>query len=241
MQLGAFLNNPRRVAGVCGLTFLILFVIGGPVLQGTTPTMNDSAADIRNYWVDNGDQYLTGDFFFSIGIMVFFLPFILALQSVLEPGDKSGGMWPRIMVAGALVAIALGGAGAAAGGAIALSGPDTLDDSTLTLATGIMNYSLAGLGYGFAVLLLAASIVIAQSAVLWRWLAALGVLAAVASVLGGLWVPAGDQEGVFGVIGFIGLNLGLLWVLLIAVQLLLPARGEQAESATTIASPSSSR
>ncbi len=43
MQLGAFLNNPRRVAGVCGLTFLILFVIGGPVLQGTTPTMNDSA------------------------------------------------------------------------------------------------------------------------------------------------------------------------------------------------------
>ncbi len=237
MQLGAFLNNPRRVAGVCGLTFLVLFIVGGPVLQGTTPTMNDSVADIRSYWVDNGDQYLTGDFLFSIGVMVLFIPFIFALHGVLEPQDKSGGMWARTMIGGALVAVALGGAGAAAYGAIALSGADTLDDGTLRLATGLQAYSLAGLGYGFAVTLSAASVVIAQSRSLWRWLAVLGALAALANILGGLWVPDRDQEGAFAIVGFIGLNLTLVWVLLVSVQLLLPRTGA-VEAAQPLASPS---
>lgn len=236
MQLQTLLNNPRRVAGVCGIGFLLLFVIGGPVLQGTTPTMNDSVADIRSYWIDNGDRYLVGDFVFSVGVMLFFLPFVLAFQSVLQPVDRSGGMWARIMVGGAVVAVALGGAGAASNGAIALIGPQSLDDATLRLATVTAAYSLGGLGLGFAVMLIGASIVIAQTGVVWRWLAILGGLAAAASILGGLWVTTQDQEGIFGVIGFVGLNLSLLWVLLVAVQLLLP-QGSRVEAPRPVPSP----
>jgi len=222
--LWGFLNNPRRVAGVFGIVFTVLFLIGGPILQRQTPTVNDDVQQIRAYWVDDGDRYLAGDFLFGIAVILFFLPFVVALRSVLEPADRSGGMWARGMLVGALVAALLGGAGAMALGGLALQGAGGLDDSTLQFATRVAAYSLTGLGGGFALMLLAAAIVIAQSGVLWRWLAVLAALAAVANIVGGLWVPDGDPEGAFGVLSFIGLIATQIWILVVSIQLLLPGK-----------------
>jgi hypothetical protein len=222
--LWGFLNNPRRVGGVCGIVFIVLFLIGGPILQGDVPGVNDNVQDIRAYWEDDGDRYLAGDFLFGIAVVLFFLPFVVALRSVLGPADRSGGMWARAMLAGALVAVVLGGAGAAASGALGLNGAEGLDDSTLQFATRVGAYSFQGLGYGFALMLIAAAIVIAESGVLWRWLAVLAALAAIANIVGGLWVPDGDQEGAFGVLGFIGIIGAQVWVLAVSIQMLLPRK-----------------
>jgi len=222
--LWGFLNNPRRVAGVFGIVFTVLFLIGGPILQRQTPTVNDDVQQIRAYWVHDGDRYLAGDFLFGIAVILFFLPFVVALRSVLEPANRSGGMWARGMLVGALVAALLGGAGAMALGGLALQGAGGLDDSTLQFATRVAAYSLTGLGGGFALMLLAAAIVIAQSGVLWRWLAVLAALAAVANIVGGLWVPDGDPEGAFGVLSFIGLIATQIWILAVSIQLLLPGK-----------------
>ena len=222
--LWGFLNNPRRVAGVFGIVFIVLFLIGGPLIQGQTPSVNDDVQTVRAYWEDEGDRYLAGDFLFGIAVILFFLPFVVALRSVFEPADKSGGMWAHVMLVGALVAALLGGAGAAALGGLALNGARGLDDSTLLFATRVGAYSLQGLGYGFALMLIAAAIVIAQSGVLWRWLAVLAVLAAVANIVGGLWVPAGVQEGALGVLGFIGVIGAQIWVLAASIQMLLPRK-----------------
>jgi hypothetical protein len=73
-------------------------------------------------------------------------------------------------------------------------------------------------------MLIAAAIVIAQTGVLWRWLAVLAALAAVANIVGGLWVPDGDQEGAFGVLGFVGTIGALIWVLAVSIQMLLPSK-----------------
>lgn len=219
--LWGFLNNPRRVAGVFGIVFIVLLLIGGPLLQGQTPTVNDDAQTIRAYWENDGDRYLAGDFLFGIAVVLFFLPFVVALYSVLAPADRSGGMWARMMLVGALVAVVLGGAGAAAAAGLALDGAAGLDDGTLRFATRVAASSLGGLGFGFALMLIAAAIVIAQSGVLWRWLAGLAVLAAVANLVGGLWLPAGDPDGAFQVLGFLGVMGTQLWVLAVSIQLLL--------------------
>ncbi|MEO8541799.1 MAG: hypothetical protein ABI577_18820, partial [bacterium] len=192
-----FLNNPRRTGGICGVIFTILFIIGGPVLQGDYPIVNDNAQDVRSYWIDHGHQYLVGDFLFGIAVVLFFVPFVAALRSVLSTGDRSGGMWPRTFVLGAIVAVILGGAGAAPSAGLAISGARGLDDSTLLFATRAGAYSSAGLGLGFALMLIAAAVVIAQSGVLWRWLALLAAAAAVADVFGGLWVQDGSQRGLW--------------------------------------------
>ncbi len=215
-----FLNNSRRMGGIFGVAFTILFIIGGPVLQGDFPTVNDSVEDIRGYWVDDGDRYLVGDFLFSIAVLLFFVPFVAAVRGVLGPADRSGGMWARTFVLGALVAVILGGAGAAASAGLAISAAEGLDDSTMLFATRAGAYSFSGLGLGFALMLIGAAVVIAQSGVLWRWLALLAVLAAVASVVGGLWVQDGNQEGALFVIGFVGLIATNVWVLLVSIQLL---------------------
>lgn len=226
------INNPCRLGGILGIAFIVLFVIAGPVLQGDVPTSNDSVGDIRAYWESDGDRYLAGDFLFGIAVLLFFLPFVLALEAVLRPADKSGGMWTRTMVAGAIVAITLGGAGAAGLGAIAYDEARGMDDSTLLFATRMSAYSTTGLAVGFAVMLLAASVIILQSGVVWRWLGGVAVLAAIACTVGNLWVPDGDQEGAWGVIGFIGVLATLAWVLLVSIQLLLPAPGQEAQHGT---------
>ena len=171
-----FLNNPRRMGGIFGIAFIILFIIAGPVLQSDVPVAGDSVADIRSYWADDGDRYLTGDLLFGIAVILLFVPFAAALRTVIASGDRSGGMWVRMMFAGAIIGVVLGGAGAAASGALAIEGADGIDDSTLLFATRAGAYSFTGLGLGFALMLLAASVVIVQSGVLWRWLAIVGVL-----------------------------------------------------------------
>jgi hypothetical protein len=223
-QLWDILNAPRKLAGVCGLIFVVLFVLAGPILQGDTPKAGDTAAEIRAYWESDGDRYLVGDYIFGIAVVLFFMGFVIALRSVLEPADRSGGLWARAMLAGALIGVVLGGAGAQPSGALGFAGPEGMDDSTLLFATRVSAYSVAGLGLGFALMLFGAAVVIGQSGVLWRWLAVLAALAAVVNVLGGLWVPQGDQEGAFGVLGFIGLLATIGWVLAVSVQLLLPGR-----------------
>lgn len=215
-----FLDNPRRCAGIFGIIFIVLFVIAGPIMQSGVPTTSDSAAAMRTYWESDGDRYLAGDFLFGIAVIFFFMPFVVALRSLLEPADRSRGMWARTMHTGALIAVILGGAGAAASAALALNGAEGLDDSTLQFATRAGAYSTQGLAFGFALMLFAAAVVIARSGVLWRWLAVLAVLVAITNVVGGLWVPDGDQEGAFAVVGFIGLMGTLVWVLAVSIQML---------------------
>jgi hypothetical protein len=222
--LWGFLNTPRRVAGVLGIAFNVLLLIGGPIIQGQMPTVNDDVQAIRAYWEHDGDRFLVGDLLVGIAIVLCFLPFVVALQSVLEPADRSGGMWRRMMLVGALVAVGLGGAGAMASGGLALLSAEGLNDSTLQFATRVEVYSHGGRDCGFALMLIAAAIVIAQSRVLWRWLAALAALTAVANIVGGLWLPDGDQGGTLAVFEFIGLIGMQIWVLVVSIQLLLPGK-----------------
>ena len=72
-----------RIGGICGIVLVVLFVVGAIVLQGDTPTYDQSAAEIREFWADDGQRYLIGDYLIGIGFVIFFLAFLSALRGLL--------------------------------------------------------------------------------------------------------------------------------------------------------------
>lgn len=216
-----FLNQPRRVGGVCGVLFFILFIIAIPAFQSEAPIAGDSAEDIRAFWEDDADGYLVGDFLFTLGAGLFFLPFLLALKHVLTPADKSGGFWPQILVVSALFGILIGAGGAAAPAALGMvDAPDTLDDSTLLFATSITSYVLVGLGFGFALMLFSAALLILQCSALWRWLAYPALIISVGHIVGATWLMSGEIDGGIGPLAAISLGLTILWFFVVAINML---------------------
>ena len=72
-----------------------------------------------------------------------------------------------------------------------------------------------------ALFVAARSLVVLKTGVLWRWLAVIGLLAALLLVIGAAWPIDGDEEGALAIVGFIGAPLTLLWIIISSINLLL--------------------
>jgi hypothetical protein len=215
-------DNWWRAGGVFGLIFVILFIIGGIGLAGDTPTRDDSIEEIRAYFQDDGDIYLIGDYISGLAFVFFFIPYLVILRWVL--GSREG--WPALgswlTVLGGVLMVALGGAGAMTFGTLALSADNSeIDDSSVRLLVEMNSYAFSLFAYGMALFTASASIVVLRTGVLWRWLAAIGLLAAVLLIIGASWPIDGDEEGALAIPGFIGAPLTLLWIIISSVNLLL--------------------
>jgi hypothetical protein len=226
--LARVLSSPWKIGGIAGIGYVVMFVIGGIVLQGETPMRDDDIETIRRYWADDSNRYLVGDWLVAAGFILFFLPFVSALRSVLGPADPSGGVWSRLVLIGGVTALLVGAAASMAWGALALSSARDIDDSTLRLAMDMDAYGFATLGWGIAAFLLPTSVLILLSGALWRWTGIVGIVAAVLMALGALWVVSGDEEGVFGVLGFIAFPLWAIWTIAVSVCMLMRSRGTPA-------------
>lgn len=228
--LSAFLANTRRIGGIAGILFVVVF-IAGILVQGDTPMLEDDADEIRAFFADSDDSnlYLVGDWLTGVAFVLFFLPFISALRSVLGPADPSGGMWARLAFIGGVLMLAFGAASSMAFGALALTQAEALDDSTLLFANGISQYGFgSAVPLGMVAFLLPASLVIVASGVLWRWLGIFGLVLALLAIVGALWVVDGDQTsglGILGILAFIGFGV---WVLITSVGMLMADRRDRA-------------
>lgn len=218
------LNDQRRVAGICGIAFTVLFIVAAFFIIGTTPTADASSAEINEYFAGAGSDYLTGDMIFGFAVVLFFVTFIVALRGILLPVDPSGGLWANLSLAGALVAVILGGAGAAPLTSIAFIGPENVDDSTLRLAIVMSQVSTSAVGLGFAVTMISVAVIVAQTGVLWRWMTILAVLSAVLGIVGMAWIPAKEPDGVLAGLSLAGISGAQLFMLLASIQLLLPSK-----------------
>ena len=222
------LANTRRIGGIAGIAYVVLFIIG-ILLQGDTPMADDDIESVREFFADSDktNMYLVGDWLIGIAFIFFFLPFLSSLRSVLGGADPSGGMWARLAFAGGILVLAAGLAGSLAWGALALLPVTDIDDSTLLFANRINHYGFgSGLPLTLAALIVPASLVVIASGVFWRWLGYAGLIVALANVVGALWVIEGDQEtfiGLFSLIGFAGYGL---WMLATSIALLMSARDE---------------
>jgi hypothetical protein len=206
--------NWRQLGGLCGIIFVVLFVIGG-IVSGDTPMINDSASEARQWYIDNGDQYLVGDFIIGIAVIVFYIPFIAAFRAFLGEGEAGMPGWSLVAFLG-LLFFAIGGAAASGfSGALAMGADQITDDSTVRALQYADFYSFGGLPIVFVPFYVGTAMIILRSGILWTWAAWLALALAVVSLIGAAAPIDGDPEGVLsflGVISFIGTGVFILIV-----------------------------
>jgi hypothetical protein len=220
-----------RLGGVLGIGYVILFIVGIVGIQGESPMLHDSMGEIRQYFGEDGQQYLVGDYLVGLGFILFFLPFLAILRAFLGHAEGPPALLSRIALLGGLTLVLLGGAGSASWGALALGAADDpeVDDAAIRTLMYMNSYTFAVMPAAVALMLLPASAVIWRTAAVWRWLAILGFVIALAGIVGAAWPIDGDDEGPLAVLGWVALLGMTLWVLLVSIAMImrqyLPAEG----------------
>jgi hypothetical protein len=212
-----------RLGGAFGIAFVILFIVGIVVQEaatGTPPSFDDPISEIRSYWEAEGQGYLAADYIFALAFLLVFLPFLAALRGLLGAAEGGGQLFSRTALLGGLLAVAITGGAATSWSALAL-GAENLDDSALSalMYVDAAAWNLVPLAFG--VLVLASSIVIFSTGVVWRWLAILGAIVGVIAVISPLWILDGDPEGLLGALGFISFIGLAVWLLLTSIAMVL--------------------
>jgi len=224
-MLDVFFDKWWRVGGVAGILFLIMFIVG-ITLQGEPPTFDEPVDEIRDWFADNGEQYLVGDYLTGLAFLLFFLPFLASLRGLLAVAEGGPAVWSRVAFAGGLLFLIFGGVASFFWATLAYSfgTVGNGDDGTLKTLKTLMYLDQVGFSTGaLAVipLMLGASLVTLRTGVLWRWLSLLGLIVAVFAGIAGASSLTSDPDGALGGIGFIGFIGFGLWMLLVSVNMIL--------------------
>jgi hypothetical protein len=223
--ISGFWRNWWRIGGAAGLIYVVLFIIGGFVLQGDSPSRDDSIEDIRRYFADDGQTYLIGDYIAAVAFIFFFLPFLVVLRSLLGAVEGPPSIFSRLGLIGGLFATLFAGAAGTFWGALAIGladNPEANNDAIIRTLMELDTYAFATpLQLSFGLFVLAFSIAIWDTGALWRWLGPLGILSAVLTIIGAAWPIDGDEEGVIAIIGFgPGNLLAIIWLVAICINLI---------------------
>ncbi|WP_433045532.1 hypothetical protein [Dactylosporangium sp. CS-033363] len=212
----------RRTVGLLGLGWLVLFAIGGPVLQGRPPGFDMPAAELRAQFQQHATRYLAGDFIAGAGFCLLLVPFAAFLPDALGVVARTG--WARLASSSAVGLTAAGGAVTSFLDAIAIAhGGPQLDDATLSMLLYANSAGIAFLG------LPAATFATAAGALAWlagrRGLAMFGWLAATL-LLAGAAFPLGAADGPLWTIRFAGFVVLAAFVAATSITLLGPRRAD---------------
>jgi hypothetical protein len=219
-------DNWWRAGGIFGILFVVLFFVGPFGLTGDTPTRTDSIEEIRAYFEDDGDLYRIGDYLGGLAFVLFFIPYLVILRWVLGAGEGTPPIFSWLAMFGGFAVVVIGGTASVFFGALAIAADDAeiyaqLDDSSIRLAMEMNAYAFTGFLFTLGLFVGAASIVVLKSGVLWRWLAGLGLLAALLLIVGAAWPIEGDDEGTLAIIGFIGAPLAMLWIIISSINMIM--------------------
>lgn len=231
MSLGGLWSNWWRVGGAAGILFLVLFIVG-IIIQGDLPTFDDPVDETQAWLTDNGEQYLVGNYLIALAFLLFYLPFLSSLRGLLASAEGGAAVWSRVAFAGGFLFLIMGATASVFLGALAYSFDvvEEADESAILTLQYLDFFAVTGILFALTPFLLASSLVIWQTGALWRWLALLGLLAAVLTAIGGAAYFDSDPEGALAGIGFIGAPLAGLWVLLVSIAMIMK-RDEPAAAA----------
>jgi len=222
ISLGGLWSNWWRVGGVAGILFLIMFIVG-LVVQGEPPSFDDPVDEIQDWFTDNGEQYLVGDYIITLGFILFYLPFVASLRGLLAAAEGGAAVWSRVAFAAGILVMIFGATASLFWGALAFGFgvAEEGDEGTVKTLMYLDHYAFSQLPMIVATFLLGSSLVIWQTGVFWRWLALIGLVAAVLAVISGLGILDSDPEGVLSGLGFIAFPLTGLWLLLVSINMIL--------------------
>ncbi len=217
-------SNPwsgRRIAGSAGIGFVVL-VIALTVVGSGGPVFDDSAADVREYFVDSDTQVHLVNWLAALAFVFFLLPFAAGLRNLLAPADTAHEqMWARLSYTGAVLTAAIVVVGSAFWEVLSQGVAEEVSDATLVaLARFDTVIFTAVMPWALALFLAASSVVILRSGVLAKWIGWLGAAGALLLVIGALWIFGEDDESFLAILFFIGLLIGVLWVLVVGITMI---------------------
>src|SRR5215207_3558262 len=212
----------RRITGVFGLAWIVLFALGGIALQGQPPAYDAPIGETRDFFAAHGDRYLWGDYIAGLAFVLCLLPFLAGLRSVLGAADGPPQIASRLVLVGGIATVVIGDAATAFLDALALeSAPNAVPDSTFRLLLELDAVAIAAIGLPMALTATAAATVIWRTRVLPRWLAPVAALSGLLHIVGATFVAADDADGPLFFIRFAGLIAFAVFVAGSSVNLVL--------------------
>lgn len=186
----------------------VVLLIAGFAIQGESPTLgDDSAREIRDFYLDNKDQLMLGAALqaLSLTFLVFFGAY---LRRLVRSGEGERGMLSHVAFGGVLIFAAGGAFDATLTFTMAETAEDLRPPSMATLMALFENDFLP-MAVGIQLLLLGVGLSAVRHATLPKWLGVIALLLAVVAV-----TPVGFAA-------FMGLGL---WILVTSVLLAVRAR-----------------
>ncbi len=210
----------NRIAGFAGIAFVVLFVAFAVGISASAPVFTDGADELRSWFADNQDP---------VALWVWIAPLLMLLQLVFAVGllrrlaedDTSGGILPRLSFAGIVAAFAATIVGMSLFGVMTLEPVQAASDDvlvTLSALDSVVFFVL--IPWATAMYVIFASVLMLQTRAMPSWLAGLGCVAGVVSLIGGTWVFSGDPAGGVAGLGLLGGLVAFVWTLIASVFLI---------------------
>jgi len=199
-----------KSGGFSGIAFVILFVIGF-VLQLDGPMVDDSGAEIKQYFIDDGSKYLLGDILIGIGFVFFFLTFVWALSGFMAAAEPAGQTWARLILVYGAIATAVGFGFSMFNAALAYGAAEFADENTIKALyyagyVGLM----AGPPLLTGGLTLTIGIGILRHGMFPKWLGWLSIVIAVLATVSVFGLLMDDSESPLSLLGALAF---LLWAI----------------------------
>jgi hypothetical protein len=213
----------EQYGALAGLVFVILLLVGG-FIAGSPPAPDDSAREIREFFVDHDTALKVSGYLNGLAIF----PFLIFLGSVWSRVRGAGDDTRRLatmLAGGAVISVGLASVGTAITTATAVRirevGPGAAKYFFVLAgtATGMTAFAVA-------VFVGATSAAALRTRVFPAWLGWAGAALTVAWLVAGLSVTT-DSSGI-GLFGFLVFLLWLVWVLLISFFLYRPQAASSA-------------
>jgi hypothetical protein len=184
MEAKAMIQQVERWASIAGIIFVALMFVG-TFFVTDVPDSDAPAQDIADYLADsdNHTRNIVGAYIWAVGGLAF-LCFLTRLRSVLRGAEGGTGALSNLAFGAGVVYVAAWMVSAMTFASVAYTvelRDAPVSDPDLVRVLPAMAWMILLLGGGFAglLLVLSASVVILQTAVLPRWLAWLGIVMAI--------------------------------------------------------------
>lgn len=212
-----------RLAGVAGIVWLVLFIVGAFVIQGDSPDSTQTIAEIKSYWASDAGKYLVSDFIISVSFVFFFVPFFVGLRWFLGTTEDGPPVLSWIMMVGGVAILTLGGAAGGFEGSLAVAAKNNvqIDDSTTMALVLASSYAFAVGQLAIALFLASAGMLVVRSGIIWRWSGCIALIGAALLLVGAAWPIDGDENGAFGAAGLFGFLCLLIWTLITCIALIM--------------------
>jgi hypothetical protein len=209
--------NWDRYGAAAGLIFVLLLLVGG-FIAGSPPSYEDSAREIREYFVDNDTALKVGGYLAGLAIFPFLIFLGCVWSRVRAAGDEARRL-ATMLVGGAVVAVTL----ATVGTVITTATAIRIGEVNAPLAR--LLYELAGTAtdatsFAVAVFVGATSLAALRARVFPAWVGWFGAVLTVAWLVAGIALST-DSDALTA-FGLVVLLVWGVWVLTISYFLLRP-------------------